>query len=506
MKSYKFMLIATAIITGSLQLFAQDQTEALKFSQRFLQSDARAMGSGNAYGAIGASLISSSINPGSLALYKKSEFSFSLGFLNVNSTGNYLGVSSTDHRNGLNLPQVGMAITKINYQNGKPVTDGWVSYTFSGAINRTNSFQANKYFEGLNTKSSVLYNYAETANGIESQNLSLNNLGGLAWDTYLINKNDKTANSYVPIDTLSRDFFQQNSVRTTGNSYDINIAAAGNYSDKIFIGAAISFPRINYNEKRNFTETNMKPYLDSSYISSNYYRELDINGNGVQASFGIIIKPIKYIRFGVSIQSPTFYSLHANYNQEMNSSVLRTSLFGDTSWKQSSSGEMDFSFTSPFRATGSLAIIAGKYGFLSVDYEFIDYSQGYYSSNTDPYTSSNKKIESYYTNASNLRIGGELKLDIFALRAGYGIYGSPYKNQSDVPGGDASAATLSFGVGLREDNYFIDFAFQQIKSKEYYLPYSLDKSTMEKYDVSEVAGNIYDIKRSTFLLTMGVKF
>jgi hypothetical protein len=366
-----------------------------------------------------------------------------------------------------------------------------------------NSFQSNRYFEGLNQKSSILYNYAEMANGTYYKNLSLNNVGGLAWDTYLIDTISKNPNqnTYIPIDTISRDFFQQNSIKTRGSNYDINFAFAGNYSDKVFIGVALSIPSIKYTESRDFTETN-KYTNPSSYLSSDYSRELDVNGTGLAVSFGIVIKPIKYIRIGGSIQSPTYYNLTGTYNQKM-----RSNLVGGQSYSQSSQGEMEFNFTSPFRATGSLAIIAGKYGFLGVDYEFVDYSQGYYSTNSNyQYIAENNRIESYYTATSNLRIGGELKFDIFALRGGYGMYGSPFKSVTAPVGADASAKSLSFGLGMREKNYFIDFAFQQMQTKEFYLPYSLNQNTMDKYKVSEVSGNIDDLKKNTFLLTFGVKF
>lgn len=504
MKTLRIILIAIAIITGTLQLFAQDRFEALKFSERFPQSDARAMGAGNAFGAVGANLISSSINPGSLALYKKSEFSFSLGFLSVNSTGNYLGTVSTDHRYALNLPQVGLAIYIPNSKNGEEVKDGWVSYTLSGTINRMNSFQANRYFEGTNTKRSVLNNYADRANGTDYKNLNLtSSVENLAWQTYLINTIDSnTNNSYIPIDTKSQNFFQQNTVITKGSNYDINLAFAGNYADKIFIGAAISFPTINFNERRDFTETNLKPNLDSTYISSDYSTELDISGTGVQVSFGIVVKPIKFIRIGGSIQSPAYYSLHAAYNKEMTSSLFDGSII-----TRSAPGEMDFNFTSPFRATGSLAFIAGKYGFLAVDYEFVDYSQGYLSSNNTQYTKENNSIDSSYTHTTNLRIGGELKLGIFAIRAGYGITGNPYKSVSAPQGVDASAKTISFGIGMREKNYYVDFAFQQMKTKELYLPpYSLSSNTLQNYKLDEVAGFIDDITRNNFLVTFGFKF
>ena len=81
----------------------------------------------------------------------------------------------------------------------------------------------------------MLYNYAETANGTLYKNLSLNNVGGLAWDAFLIDTLAKDPKAFIPIDTnrANRNYFQQNSIRTKGSNYDINVALAGNYSDKI---------------------------------------------------------------------------------------------------------------------------------------------------------------------------------------------------------------------------------------------------------------------------------
>jgi hypothetical protein len=498
MKTVKIFLIATAIIASGTLLFAQDQTEALKFSQRFPQSDARAMGAGNAFGAIGANIISASINPGSLALYKKSDFAFSLGVVNTNANSTYLGVTSDDNGTAFILPEVGVALTKNIYKDGQPVKKGWVSYTFSLATTRMNSYMANIYFEGKNDQSSVLYNYAQTANGTYYKSLSLNNVGGLAWDTYLIDTLANDPYSYIPIDTISRDFYQENYLKTRGSCYDVSLAFAGNYSDIIFIGASLTFPTINYKEERDFYESNL--YKPSEYLASNYYRDLKVHGMGVRGNFGIVVKPIKYIRIGGSIQTPTFYSLNAEYYQEMSSSLITRK------YTTSSQGEMDFNFTSPFRATGSLAIIAGKYGFVAVDYEFVDYSMGSYSSSTYQYKYENDLIENYYKPTSNIRIGGEIKYDIFSFRGGYGMYGSPYSSLAEPPGADASATLYSFGIGMHGQVAYLDFAYQHKQTKEYYLPYSLNEETMDKYNVSEVTGSVNDLGQNNFVLTFGVRF
>ena len=494
----KFILFICLLSTTSV-VFSQDQVEALIFSQKYFQSDARAAGAGNAFGAIGANFISSSINPAGLAFYRSSEFSFSLGFSTLYSKGSYLDEITNHHRYNINVPDLALVFTKLKKSKGMTVKEGWVSTTFAMGINRTNSFSGEKSFQGTNTTSSILYNFVETANGIPSANLSLNNVGCLAWDAFLINP-DKKQNMYISaLSDSNLSLKQTNSVKTRGNMYDINMSLAGNYSNKFYIGGTVSIPTVNYHETRIFNETNLKPTKD--YVSSTYERELNVSGFGIQGMFGVIYKPIKSVRIGGSIQSPALYSMTATYNQKLSSSLYTRP---DTTYNfivdttAASEGNIDFQFASPFRATVSLGILLDKFGFIGIDYEFVDYSLSYYNSDLYSYTKENNRIENTYGPAHNLKVGGEFKLDIFALRLGYNIYGSPYQTNSKPTKADGSARMLSFGAGVREDDYFLDVSYQILQTKEFVLPYSLKSQNVE--------GAVQNLKRTNLIFTFGLRF
>jgi hypothetical protein len=78
------------------------------------------------------------------------------------------------------------------------------------------------------------------------------------------------------------------------------------------------------------------------------------------------------------------------------------------------------------------------------------------------------------------------------------MYGTPYSNTNDLRNGDASSTILSFGLGMREKDYFIDVAYSTLKTKEFYLPYSLKSK--------EVEGNVDEVSKHNILLTLGLKF
>ena len=495
MKKSIIIVLSLYLVTLASHVFSQDQVDALRFSQRFLQADARSAGSGNAFGAIGANFISTSINPAGMAFYRSSEFSFSLDFSTFTSKGTYLGSTRSDQKYSVNIPEVSLVFTNVKKVKGQPVKEGWASTTFALGINRTNNFNSVRAFEGNNTSTSILSNYVEAANGISWDKLKDNNIGGLAWATFCIDTVPGYGDRYRPIfsDTNNINVHQQMSVRSRGSENDINITLAGNYSNKLYIGGTISIPTIGYHETRIFQESNLKTN-SNDYISHRYERDLDISGVGFQAMFGVIYKPVKYVRIGGSIQSPAVYNLNSTYNQKI-TSVMKWS---SSDYEAGSEGNFNFSMHSPFKATASLGILVNKYGFIGIDYEFVDYSLAFFNSDVYSYMKENNRIENSYGPANNLRIGGEYKFDIFAIRAGYNIYGSPYNSEAKPIGADGSTRVLSFGLGVREEDYFFDVAYQVQQSKEFILPYSLK--------TKEVSGAVDQLKRSNLLFTFGLRF
>ncbi|MBL4657962.1 MAG: hypothetical protein JKX73_08180, partial [Flavobacteriales bacterium] len=105
-----------------------------------------------------------------------------------------------------------------------------------------------------------------------------------------------------------------------------------------------------------------------------------------------------------------------------------------------------------------------------IDYELIDYTSIRLRSAFYGYDPENTKIDQKYTQANNLRVGTEWKFDPFSIRGGYALYGSPFKSGVN----DGVRENYSFGFGIREDDFYIDFAYIFSKTSEDYYLYSGD--------------------------------
>ena len=487
----KLLIVPVLIMLGTIGVFGQYDLQVLQLSQNLYQSDARSAAVGNAMGAVGANYFSSVINPAGLAFFRRGEYLISAAFNGINTSSSYLGNEDKTVRNQLSIPSMGFVFPTINRVNGKVVTDGWVSNTFAFGINRTNSFLGRSYYAGKNTKSSILDYYVESAEGRTPSQLP--NVTWLAYQTWLIN-NPNMAKSYFSAlgDSVSNyEIAQNKSSASHGSAYDMNFAYAANYSNIIYLGAKVGIPFVDYINSFSFNENNL--LAGSNYLSSEYESELDVSAVGFNAGLGIIVKPHKYIRIGGSIMSPTFYRVTEQYYEQITSELDTT-----ITDPESIEGKFKYNATTPFKATASLAIIAGKSGFISIDYEYIDYSTAILSSNDYPFTYENKNVNEFYKAANNIRIGGEYKIGIFALRGGYAINQSPYDPQYEPENGDRSYTIYSLGLGLREKAYYVDLAWQRFVTNEYEIPYILSSV--------EVDPATKDIKRTNLIMTVGFRF
>jgi len=479
-------------VMASVMIYAQYQNEAILYSQKLYQSNARSAGVGNAYGAVGASFISSSINPAGLAFYRSSEFSFSNAFYYSLDKTSYLGNSNNERKFNYNFPDLGLVFSHINKKSGQEVTEGWVNYAFAAGINRTNNYHHRSYYSGINNSSSIIDYHLEIANG--KTPASLPALTGFYYDVFLIDTVNSLTKYESAMDTVGVE--QSRYLTTRGSAYDINFSFGANYSNIVFLGATIGFPVLNYHKNSKFTETSIVSN-PTNYLGHTWNRTLDIKGTGIQATFGLLIKPFDYFRFGGSIQTPTVYSMSEVFEDDVQANLINYDNDLEPLWS-----DPNYRFITPFKATASAALIAGKYGFLSIDYEYIDYSTAYFDTD-DPIILSdlmiaNDYIDQVYGSASNIRIGAELKYAIFAIRGGYNIYGSPYNSKFKPDNVDGSSKIYSLGFGIREKAYFFDIAYQKSLKKEFELPYTLSNKNVE--------GAKSEISYNKVILTFGLRF
>ncbi|WP_342647882.1 hypothetical protein [Mucilaginibacter sp. CSA2-8R] len=496
----KHLLLAMATVAVSQHAFAQYSQDAIRFSGADVGSTSRVKAIGNANIAIGGDLTSIANNPAGLGFFTRSELSITPEF-NMNRTNstyprfgsaygnssNPAATSTADQRNALNFNNASVVFYgQLNKGRGEDKTKGWLSVNFGASYARTNDFYQNYSYRAVNPNSSISDYYAYLGNQAIDNGYSLDGyLEGWARDQRLIN-NSANVNTYVPSNTLGGT--ESNVSTSTGGQSAYNFAFGANYSNKLYLGLGLSFTNIRYNTTTDFTEDNYNTVLNSNYTST-YTRDQVTKGNGFNARFGLIYKPVETVRLGASITTPTWYTIDDNSYEGLTTRYASASNAGG---RNSDTYPARYNLRTPFKVAGGLAVFAGKYGFITGDVEYLDYTSTHIDSEDYDVTQDNNDIKRNYQSVVNARLGAEARLtSSFFLRGGYGIYGSPSKmNATD-------RTTVSGGLGYRFANYYIDATYTHVSNT----------TTMTPYDIAEYSPAA-DIKNrnSNVFLTLGLRF
>jgi hypothetical protein len=465
MKKLSVTLILGIVCTNLS--FAQNEIDALRYSMIHFGGTARYQGMAGAFGALGADLSVMATNPAGLARYTKSEFSFTPGYYDVGSETTYEGNLLSDRKGNLNISNIGIVgahrFTDNDHTN-------WKSMQIGMSYNRLANFHNNITINGDNPNNTLLDIFAAEAAGIHPDDIETNSpfSAAGAYMTWLISPDDSTGSSYfheIPVGGVN----QTKTLFRSGSMGETDISFSGNYNDKLYIGATIGVPNIRYSELATHKET----VLDDSTLALDnfeYIEDLSTRGAGINFKLGVLILPLDWMRIGLAVHSPTYLSLTDRWSTQTNSQ------FDDgTSYDFNSvNGRFNYNLRTPSRYIGSLAFVIMKKALISADYEMVDYASARLGpENRDPassytFSSENIEIQEQYTLASNLRVGTEVKIKPFSVRAGYAYYGSPYK--SGLTESDPTKTSYSFGLGMREKGYFIDLAYTLTKwSEDYYL-------------------------------------
>jgi len=486
-------LIVTIIITFfSISIFAQNQNDALRYSLVNYGGTARFMGLSGAYGAIGADFSTLSQNPAGIGLYRKSEFTITPMLASSNINSSYLGQSNADFRNMLYLGNVGFVMA-INTNSGNENQLKQVQFGFG--VNRMATFGNRMEIGGYNNESSLLTPYMLEINEEGLRPAELDPFGAnLAYEVYLINYDSITGKSFI--DMPYGGVQQLKTITTKGSTSETVLSAGGNFGDKLFLGVTFAFPEIKYEEESVYTEEDINNLNDNfdSFKRSEY---LKTTGSGFNFKFGFIYKPFDFMRIGGAFHTPTsYYKMTDKWNASM------TALYdlGDSYSMDSPEGTYDYRLTTPMRAIGSIAFVIGHYGLISADYEFVDYSTARLRADDYNFSEENTSLNKNLIQAGNLRVGAEWKAGIYAFRGGLNIYGSPFKGENNflinkyffrkVADGSffelkntlGARTGYSFGFGVHDKGYFLDFSFNHNEMKDNYYLYNIASASENKYN------------------------
>lgn len=489
MKTLRSVIVFTFFLVMSLAVFAQSESDALRLSQYYVGGTARGVSMGGAFGALGGDMTSLSINPAGIGVYRSSEFTFTPTIIGDNSKSTYYGNSYTDIKNSFNLNNIGYVYT-LNTQREQ----GWVSLSFGIGYNRLADFNRNVTIATNNAQSTMLDEFVGIANMAEgsTKEEKVNNLDQnyelLAVKTYAIEYDPQAKEFYNDdFNTSNVDRYQEHMVNTKGGIGEYTFSMGGNYSNCLYLGATLGIQSVYYEEVKDHFEDygNNGVNLRNFDFTDNF----NVSGTGVNFKGGAIYKPVDLLRLGLAFQSPTYYSLRSKFYTTMNT------LFhdGENYSKESDITTYDYNVSTPMKVVASAAVKLQQIALLSMDYEFVDYSMIHMRADDNSFTDINSNIQNDYKSTYNLKTGVEIKLGDFALRGGYGFYGSPYKNNSD-----RTTTSYSGGLGYRGPNFFIDFAYLMLQTKYDHTLYTTYNNINE---TAQITSN-----NSRYMMTIGFKF
>ncbi|MGY8910242.1 MAG: OmpP1/FadL family transporter, partial [Flavobacteriales bacterium] len=266
-----------------------------------------------------------------------------------------------------------------------------------------------------------------------------------------------------------------------GELSEVNFGFSSVYDQKLHVGLGLNFYDLNFNQQSTLTEFNSD--VDGNELDANLYQENFTTGTGFSANLGFIYRANQSFRFGLSYQTPTWFSEII----EDSNIVDNEGFFGDTEIIVSNdnliydntadgffpSQQLFYRLRTPSKLTASTAFIFGKNGLLSLDYTNKNYKG--ITLSEDDFSAENQAFQNDFRNTHNLNIGTEWRLDKFSVRGGYSYEQTPFENNNFNPGSALQLDDVtgySFGAGYNFGNFKVDFAYSNSNRTGAYNFYS----------------------------------
>ena len=482
MKIFKCLLITLFI---SLINKANSQTidDILRVSMQNYEGTSRFAAMGGAFGALGGDVSALSVNPGGIGVFRKAMVSFT-GSLNHNYNNSALtGINSIDSRTRPGISNMGYIYS--DFEEDKRLN--WVfgiSYTKRANFNRRtfarSAYSENSIIDYISNKANSDISFFNRSD-LESV-YAFEDYDPLDWDvvlghgTYLIYWDDTDEKYYG--DLYQNDKLkQQINVLHKGSSNELLISGGFNLDDKFYVGASLGLNFMAYGKNVSYYEDAHEDNI-SEFKRLAYNTNLKIEGAGMNLKIGTIYRPLPFIRFGFAFHSPDYFissysnseennnTMFNNYNASMETEFVTSS--GSEIYSDEPGEEFPLFFNrlrTPLKTVGSLAFMFGRFGLISADCEFINYS-GIRISGSEPKSAYNSDMSEHFKNTFNFRLGTEIWIKNIALRGGYNYYPSPDKLYN------LSRKSYSAGIGYRIRDLQFDIAYVQSNSKDFYTPYT----------------------------------
>ena len=473
------------------QTEAQTAFDALRFSNLRPGGTARYVGVGGSLGALGTDFSVLSTNPAGLAMYRRSDFSITPSLL-VTATDAQLRDGSdtplrTDDRSSFNLNNLGVVFAN---RSSNP---RWKTANFGMGLNRLANFNQSVFYEGK-TPGSIVTRWQDFANSGEGISDFEEGLAIDAGALYQLDGNDFYFSDFEGSE--SAEVNREETIISKGSINELVFSFAGNYEERIMIGATLGIPFVSFTEEKIYEEEDMGEGTDGDipvFNFLNFRQNLNTTGAGVNFKLGLIYRLNQMVRLGVAFHTPTLYWLDDSFDAALTYSY--TDGNGESTLSADSpDGLFEYRLRTPWRFIGSAGVVVGRRGFITGEIEWVDYRNASFDFGEfgQSEQETNQEINDLLTQTLNVRIGGELVLDIFQLRGGFQILNSPLEADDTVN------FAYSFGAGFRQSSFYMDFAYVRTLFEETYVPYVVDQAPIQYVD--------NNVSNNRFMLTVGFRF
>ncbi|HEX6222890.1 MAG TPA: hypothetical protein VFZ52_00675 [Chryseolinea sp.] len=522
MKKAVFIVILMSL--GFLS-YAQDFIDnALLFSRPRPSGSARIQALGGSQVSLGGDYSSALSNPAGLGMYNRSEFTLSPGFTTSSFSSDYLGENTDASKSMFNLPGLSFV-----YHHESEREKGFLGGSFGISMTRTNDLNRQFRYRGTNSENSMIDYFIDDAYGLDPESMlwrenrppgdNFSTLTAMAYNNYLIEDFVDGTGEFAYRSVLSplppepgfpgetRTVDQEELGESKGAQYQWSISYGANFSDKFFIGAGIGVTSIRYKLSQYFTESNFRYSEDPTYVPIDNFRtteNYDIRGSGVNFTIGAIARPVDFLQIGASLVTPTYYNVTDTYTGRIESVW---NYYGDPN-NPSFPPQRDvseyfddipviseYNLSTPLRVTTGATLIS-KFGFITGEVEFVNYSKAKYNSDiADDFDAENEGVKAEYQSVVNYRLGAEYRYQMFRVRAGYNYMADPYRQTGNL---DRSVQSFSGGLGIRAKNFFVDlgavFSSTEGSRSPYYSSIGADPIAYQKF------------KSTNYIMTVGFTF
>lgn len=499
---------------------------------------ARSMAMGNAFTALGADMVSTSLNPAGVGMYINSDVSITplLQFSRSKTEGadSFPSSEFSDKSTRFGISSFGAIFAA--YRGTKALTNlnVGIAYNRIADFNRSTTFAS--YDNTKDNSMANLFKEFSNADGL------LPNADGKMpfgndpyyWGAVLAYKNGLTnynGNQGWIIDRIGNNAIvdQYTAIETRGSIGEYALSVGFNFIDKLYIGATLGIQSVSYRRNTFYGENYLYPIDDMPDGNTmpyqleymNYQQITQISGTGVNFKLGITWRPVHWLRIGAAFHTPTAYNLTLQYYGDMWSKTFSAGsnpdgyklnndgTFDDyvesPSWEDS--GEYAWRVSSPSRLMVGAAVTIAKRVIISADYEASFYNKTRLRGSPIQGLDYTGVMNNFFKTSNTIRLGAEFRvLPALDLRAGYIWSGSSLKRPNDIYTHPITKqqSYITAGAGVRlSDMVYLDLAYQYNHNKS--TAYQSFFATNDSIQIESVPVTT-STARHIAVLTLGFRF